>query len=79
LAMGCVPIVTPGVDISGYAEPLVDGKHVIVVKDPAEAQKTIASMDEAHWREMSEAGRAWWKRNASVAGSWGVTRTLAGV
>lgn len=79
LAMGCVPIVTAGVDISGYAEPLVDGKHVIVVKSPEDAQKAIASIDETRWREISEAGHAWWKRNASVAGSWAVTRALAGV
>jgi hypothetical protein len=44
LAMGTVPIVTPGVDISGYAEPLIDCIHVICVTDAIDAKKKMAAI-----------------------------------
>ena len=74
LAMGAVPIVTPGVDISGYAEPLLDGIHVICVTDAADAKKRMAAITPSEWNTMSRAGRMWWKRNASVDGSWARTK-----
>ena len=75
LAMGTVPIVTADVDIDNYAEPLINGVHVICVKDKADAIDKIAcGMTEAKWVEMSEAGFQWWKRNCSVEGSWAQTR-----
>ncbi len=70
LAMGTVPVVTPGVDITGYIEPLVDGIHVICVSDPADAKAKLAAMTESQWETMSKAGKLWWKRNASAEGSW---------
>jgi hypothetical protein len=77
LAMGTVPIVTADVDIENYAEPLVNGVHVIRVTDKADAIDKIAyGMTEAKWAEMSEAGFQWWKRNCSVEGSWETTRNL---
>ena len=74
LAMGTVPLVTPGVDIDGYAEPLIDGIHVICVTDAADAKKKMAAISKATWETMSKAGRMWWKRNASVDGSWARTK-----
>lgn len=75
LAMGTVPIVTADVDIDNYAEPLINGIHVIRVSDKADAIDKIAyGMTEAKWAEMSEAGFQWWKRNCSVEGSWAQTR-----
>jgi len=70
LAMGTVPVVTPGVDITGYAEPLIDGIHVLCVSGPEDAKSKIAAVSESHWETMSKAGKMWWKRNASVEGSW---------
>jgi hypothetical protein len=72
--MGTVPIVTPGVDISGYTEPLLDGIHVICVIDAADAKKRMAAITPSEWNTMSKAGRMWWKRNASVDGSWARTK-----
>ena len=74
LAMGTVPIVTPGVDISGYAEPLIDGIHVICVTDALDAKKKMAAITPSEWNTMSKAGRMWWKRNASADGSWSRTK-----
>ena len=74
LAMGAVPVVTPGVDISGYIEPLLDGIHVVCVTDPADAKTKLAAITENQWETMSKAGRLWWKRNASAEGSWQRTK-----
>lgn len=76
LALGTVPIVTNGVEISDYAEPLIDGKHVICVSDHEDAMAKICKISEEKWAEMSEAGFQWWKRNCSVEGSWETTRQL---
>jgi hypothetical protein len=74
LAMGTVPLVTPGVDIDGYAEPLLDGIHVIYVKDAADAEAKTATITEDAWTTMSKAGKLWWRRNASAEGSWSRTK-----
>lgn len=74
LAMGAVPVVTPGVDITGYIEPLLDGIHVICVSDPVDAKTKLATITESQWETMSKAGRLWWKRNASAEGSWQRTK-----
>jgi hypothetical protein len=70
LAMGTVPIVTLGVDIDGYSEPLVDGVHVIRVSGPEDAKAKMAALTEEQWTTMSKEAHAWWKRNASASGSW---------
>jgi hypothetical protein len=76
LAMGTVPVVTNGVELSDYAEPLIDGTHVICVSDHEDAMKKLCEISEEKWLEMSEAGFQWWKRNCSIEGSWETTRNL---
>uniref|UniRef100_A0A6C0K326 Uncharacterized protein n=1 Tax=viral metagenome TaxID=1070528 RepID=A0A6C0K326_9ZZZZ len=76
LAMGTVPLVTPGVDYSGYAEPLIDGVHVICVSNAEDARVKMADISESMWITMSKAGYEWWKRNASAEGSWQRTHTF---
>jgi len=76
LALGTVPVVTNGVEISEYAEPLIDGTHVLCVSDHQDAMNKICKISEQKWLEMSEAGFQWWKRNCSVEGSWNTTRNL---
>jgi hypothetical protein len=73
LSMGTVPIVTNGVEISDYAESLIDGTHVICVSNHEDAMAKICKISEEKWLEMSEAGFKWWKRNCSVEGSWETT------
>jgi hypothetical protein len=70
LAMGTVPIITPGVNITGYIEPLIDGLHVICASSPQEATAKIATITEDKWTAMSKEAKAWWQRNASAEGSW---------
>jgi hypothetical protein len=76
LAMGTVPLITPGVDYKNYSEPLEDGVHVLCVSSPEDAVAKMAAMSEDGWTLMSEACKAWWKRNASAEGSWSKTRVL---
>ena len=76
LSMGTVPVVLPDVDISNYIEALVDGTHVLLVKNHIEAIERISKMNSTMWSEMSKAGFEWWKRNCSVEGSWQRTAVI---
>ena len=76
LAMGTVPLVTPGVDYEGYAEPLQDGVHVLCVSSPEDAVAKMATISEEMWTTMSNACKTWWRRNASAEGSWQKTKSL---
>ena len=76
MAMGCVPIVAPEVDMTNYAEPPQAGIHYFRVETPTEAEHVARTTSEERWAAMSAAGRAWWARNASVEGSWRLTKAL---
>ncbi len=76
MAMGTVPIVAPDVDMTNYANPPQEGVHYIRVESPEEAKTISESMKEEQWTQMSGACRQWWKENASVEGSWALTKKL---
>ena len=76
MAMGCVPIVSPGVDIGGYANPPVEGVHYFKAETPEDAQRLSEETDEATWVKMSEACKAWWLANSSCDGMWALTQSL---
>ena len=76
MAMGCVPIVSPDVDIAGYANPPVKGGHYFVAETPEEARRIATTTDEETWAKMSAAGRAWWAENCSCDGMWALTQKL---
>ena len=76
MAMGCVPIVAPEVDMTNYAVPPQEGVHYFCAADPDEARRIAATTSEDEWSTMSAACRAWWRANASVAGSWALTARL---
>jgi hypothetical protein len=73
MAMGCVPVVAPEVDMSSYADPPVEGVHYLRVGSPEEAARVVAELGADTWAKMSAAGRDWWRRNASAEGSWKTT------
>jgi hypothetical protein len=75
MAMGCVPVVTPGVDVKNYAEPLREGVHFIRVEGPEE-MAGIADIPKETWAKMSAECQAWWGRNASAEGMWRLTERL---
>jgi len=76
MALGCVPIVAPEVDMKYYADPPVEGVHYLRAETPAEARKMVDATPVKTWETMSAACRDWWRRNASVDGIWALTRTL---
>jgi len=75
MAMGCVPIVAPEVDMESYARPPVEGVHYFRASDPLTAEALMQNSDEV-WATMSAACKTWWLQNASVEGSWALTKSL---
>ena len=76
MAMGCVPIVSPDVDMVNYANPPVKGEHYFVADTPEEARRLATETDEVTWTKMSAAAHTWWKENSSCDGMWGLTQKL---
>jgi hypothetical protein len=73
MAMGCVPIVAPEVDMSSYAEPPIEGVHYLRASSPDDV---LEKMRESDWLTISAAAKAWWARNCSVKGLWDLTQAL---
>ena len=76
MAIGCVPLVAPEVDMESYAVPPREGVEYLRVANPAAAAAVAASMDQATWERMSAAGQAWWRANASCEGMFALTKKL---
>jgi hypothetical protein len=76
MAMGCVPLVAPEVDISGYAQPPVEGLHYIRVQSVEDVKRIVAEKSETDWERMSKACHQWWRENCSVEGSFALTKRL---
>lgn len=72
-ACGVVPIVTPGVDMSGYLVPPVEGIHYLRATSPEDVKKVISGVSAEKWALMSAAGRNWWRTYASVEGFFRLT------
>jgi hypothetical protein len=75
LALGVVPIVTPGVDLT-YYEPLVENVHYLRVDRAEDIQDKINTLSEEQWSIMSNNGREWYERNCSPEGSYRVTERI---
>ncbi len=76
MAMGTVPIVALDVDMTNYANAPQEGVHYIRVQTPDEAKTISETMSKDQWDQMSQACRQWWRENASVEGSWALTKKL---
>ena len=77
MAMGCVPLVAPEVDMTNYASPPVEGVHYFRVKTPEDVRRVASVTSEETWTRMSKAVRAWWMMNASAEGMWLLTKAKA--
>ena len=75
MAMGCVPIVSEGVDMDSYANPPVEGVHYLRVKKPEDIPAML-TITKSKWETMSSAVKTWWKDNASCKGSFELTKRL---
>ncbi len=76
MSMGCVPIVSPDVDMKTYANPPVQGIHYFVADTPEAAQKISLETSQETWETMSKACKLWWTENASCDGMWSLTKNL---
>ena len=76
LAMGTVPIITPGVDFTNYQVPPIKDVHYFVAKTPEDVKTIVETTSPEKWTMMSIAGRGWWQRYASAEGlfrlTWGI-------
>ena len=73
MALGVVPVCFPGVDLTGYFDPPVEGEHfyrVASVQEYIELRKWLSAEGSGRWRRMSENCRQWYDRNASIEGSF---------
>jgi hypothetical protein len=70
---GVVPIVTPGVDMTGYLVPPTEGVHYLTAKTPEEVQRIVEITSAERWATMSAAGREWWRLYASAEGLFRLT------
>jgi len=76
MAMGCVPVVGPDVDMTSYADPPVEGLHYMRVDSPLDVKGLLEKITPERWMVMSVACRDWWKRNCSIDGLWKLTQML---
>lgn len=72
LALGVVPIITEGVDLT-YYNGLTEDVHYLKVNRPEEVQPLINSISDERWNELSRAGREWYETNCSPIGSFKTT------
>ncbi len=73
MAVGTVPILTPGVDMTQYINPPKEGVHYLRVEKPADIPTLLGSINKEQWEQMSLAGHQWWRQNASVEGLFRLT------
>ena len=72
-ACGTVPIVVPGVDMTNYLVPPVEGIHYLVAKTPEEVRRLVETTSKEKWTVMSAACRVWWRNYASAEGLFRLT------
>jgi hypothetical protein len=76
MALGTVPIVTPGVDMEGYAIPLQEGVHYLRAETPEEAKRLASEVSNDTWRTMSAACRKYYEDNLTPEAAWHLTEKL---
>jgi hypothetical protein len=69
LALGCVLLVTPGVDVKNYHNPLEENKHYIIINRPDEIREKISKITAEQWNIMSNDCKKWYKENCHYEGS----------
>lgn len=75
IAMGTIPIFTPGVD-NTYYEPLVEDVHFLYASSPEQVEEKIKSTSREKWIEMHNEGQNWYDRNISNEGSFLITQKI---
>ena len=76
MGLGTIPIVVPGCDVINYHEPWIENVHYIKVNSPDEIEDKILSISKSKWEDMHKECKMWYDRNASVEGSFRLTKKL---
>ena len=76
LGLGTVPIITQGVDVTHYDEPLIENVHYIYAENGDDLRQKIFGMTEIEWIRMSQNGLEWYERNCSPQGSFDTTMRI---
>ncbi len=71
-ALGVVPIITDGVDLT-YYNKLTEGVHYLKVRTPEDVKPLIESISNEKWEALSSAGLKWYEDNCSPLGSFKTT------
>lgn len=72
-ASGCVPIITDGMDMSGFLVAPIEGVHYFRASSPADVKRIVETTPAHKWAAMSAAGRNWWRNYASAEGLFRLT------
>jgi hypothetical protein len=70
MAVGTVPILTPGVTISSYPVPPQKDIHYLFVERAEDIPALCASISEERWLEMSNACKAWYMEHCHSSAVW---------
>jgi hypothetical protein len=73
MGVGTIPIITPGVDVDSYAEPLIEDVHYVRVNKPDDITNIIREINKEKRESMSKQCIEWWERNCSLHGSFKTT------
>ena len=69
LALGTVLLVTEGVDVENYHNPLKENIHYIKINNPDEIKEKIKLISEEQWNYMSQQCISWYINNCRYDGS----------
>lgn len=75
MALGVVPLLTDDVDVT-YSDRLIEGLHYFRVNTPSDLTNLTNNVTKERWQLMSNACRTWYKRNASIRGSFDTTMKI---
>ena len=77
MALGCIPLVAPEVDMDSYANPPIEGVHYLRISSPEDLVNKVKGVK--NWLEMSEACKKWYLDNCSIDGMWKLTKNLCNI
>jgi len=77
MALGVVPIVTPGIDMTNYAVPPIEGIHYLRAETPEEVRRLVDETSLEKWDQMSQACIKYYEDNYSIKNSWLLTDKLS--
>jgi len=76
MALGTVPIVEKNVDMDNYYDPPQENIHYLRFESANEIKVLMENCSEEKWNQMSMACREWYKKNASIEGSFNTTMEI---